>query len=124
LLIAAGGAIGTVFRYILSGIDYKLSSGVFPVSTIIINLTGSLVIGLLWGLCEYSAISSNVRMFIFIGLLGGFTTFSTFCLENFNLIRDGELKIAVCNVVLSNVLGVVLVFIGFFLSRYLAGLFK
>ncbi|MBI4982772.1 MAG: CrcB family protein [Candidatus Omnitrophica bacterium] len=118
-LVAAGGAIGTGCRYLLSGLDYKFSGGVFPVSTIFINLLGSFVIGILWGLFERSTISPNIRMFVFIGLLGGFTTFSTFCLENFHFIRSGELKFMLWNVLLSNVLGVILVFIGFIISRYL-----
>ncbi len=123
-LVAAGGAIGTGCRYLLSGLDYKFLGGVFPVSTIFINLLGSFVIGILWGLFERSTISPNVRMFVFIGLLGGFTTFSTFCLENFHFIRSGELKFMLWNVLLSNVLGIILVFIGFIISRYLPNLPK
>ncbi len=117
--IALGGAVGTLIRYIVSGLDYKFSNGVFPISTLVVNLAGSLVIGFLWGLFERSAVSPTMRMFVFIGVLGGFTTFSTFSLENFNLIRDGEFKIALINVVASNVLGIALVFVGFSLARLL-----
>ena len=124
LFVAAGGAIGTVCRYLLSTLDYTFSGGVFPFSTLLINLMGSLVIGFLWGLFERSVISPTMRMFLFIGVLGGFTTFSTFCLENFNLIRDGELRIALWNILLSNVLGIVLVFAGFALSRNVLNLLK
>jgi fluoride exporter len=124
ILIGLGGAIGAVARYILSGIDYKLSGGVFPVSTLIVNLLGSLVIGFLWGLFEVSTVSSNLRMFIFIGILGGFTTFSTFALENFNLIRDGEHGIAAGNIILSNVLGISFVFLGYGLSRLVINIYK
>jgi fluoride exporter len=119
LFIAGGGAIGTLLRYIVSGIDYKLSNGVFPVSTMVVNLTGSLIIGFLWGLFEKIDVSSTVRMFIFIGILGGFTTFSTFSLENFNLLRDGEFKIALVNILTTNILAIVFVFFGFFVSRWL-----
>lgn len=122
--IALGGAIGTFFRYILSSLDYKFSNGIFPFSTLLVNLTGSLIIGFLWGLSERLAVSSLVRMFIFIGVLGGFTTFSTFALENFNLMRDGEFKIAAVNIVLSNVLGIACVFIGFWLSKGLSSNLK
>ncbi|MFA5271371.1 MAG: fluoride efflux transporter CrcB [Candidatus Omnitrophota bacterium] len=124
LLVAAGGAIGTVFRYSLSGLDYKFSNGVFPFSTLLVNLTGSFFIGFLWGLFEGLAVSPHVRMFIFIGILGGFTTFSTFSLENFNLLRAGEIKIAVSNIFIANIGGIALVFIGFILSRCLISLFK
>jgi len=117
LCIGLGGALGSILRYVVSGIDYKVSGGVFPVSTLVVNLSGSLVIGLLWGLFESVAISSQVRMFIFIGILGGFTTFSTFSLENFNLIRDGEHGIALMNIILSNVFGVGLVFAGYGIAK-------
>ena len=124
MLIGLGGAIGAIARYILSGIDYKLSGGVFPVSTIVVNLIGSLVIGFLWGLFEAVVVSSNVRMFIFVGILGGFTTFSTFALENFNLIRDGEHGIAAGNIILSNILGIGFVFAGYWLSKGVLNLYK
>jgi len=117
--IALGGSIGTLLRYIASGIDYRFSNGVFPVSTLAVNLAGSLAIGFLWGIAECLAISSMMRMFIFIGILGGFTTFSTFCLENFNLIRDGEFGIALINILASNIIGVILVFAGFAAARFL-----
>ena len=119
LFIALGGAIGTGLRYIVSSLDYKFSNGVFPISTLVVNLSGSLVIGFLWGLFERSALSPTVRMFVFIGILGGFTTFSTFALEGFNLIRDGEFKIAFINMIVSNLIGIVLVFVGFSLARLL-----
>jgi CrcB protein len=119
LLIALGGALGTVGRYVMSGLDYRWSNGVFPVSTLLINLLGSLAIGFCWGLFERSTTSPDVRLFVMVGVLGGFTTFSTFSLENFNLIRDGELKIALWNIGLSNVIGIGLVFVGFAGARAL-----
>jgi CrcB protein len=121
-VIAFGGAIGTLLRYIISGLDYKFSNGIFPVSTLVINLAGSLIIGFLWGLFERFAVSPNVRMFIFIGILGGFTTFSTFGLESFNLIRDGEYRIMLMNLILTNFFGIALVFVGFFAARKLINL--
>jgi CrcB protein len=124
ILIALGGALGAVARYVVSGLDYKYSYGVFPVSTMIVNLAGSFLIGFLWGLFEVAVVSSNTRMFIFIGLLGGFTTFSTFALENFNLLRDGERHIAFLNIVLSNLFGIALVFVGYFLARALMNVMR
>jgi len=124
IFLAAGGAIGTLLRYSLSGFTYKLFNGIFPWGTLAVNLLGSFVIGLLWGFLEIENLSSNVRYFVFIGILGGFTTFSTFALESFNLFRDGEIKLALSNLLASNLLGLVLVFAGFFIGRYIINLIR
>ncbi|HNV24383.1 MAG TPA: fluoride efflux transporter CrcB [Candidatus Omnitrophota bacterium] len=118
LFIAFGGAVGTVFRYIISGFDYRWSQGIFPIGTFIVNATGCLIIGFLWGLFERINISSPMRMFIFIGILGGYTTFSTFALETMNLIKDGEFKVAVLNILATNMLSCVAVFLGVFIARF------
>ena len=118
-VIALGGAIGTLLRYIVGGLDYRFSSGVYPVSTLVVNVSESLVIGLLWGIVDRLAVSPNIRLFVFIGILGGYTTFSTFSLETFNLMRDGEYRIALMNMALSVVLGVGAVFLGYFVSKML-----
>lgn len=117
VIIAIGGAIGSVFRYWASGLDYRWSNGIFPISTFVINASGSLVIGFLWGLFERYSLSPNLRHFLFIGLLGGYTTFSTFSLETFNLLRDGENGIALMNILLSNAAGILFVFIGYYFLR-------
>lgn len=117
ILIGIGGAIGAISRYIVSGLDYKYSYGIFPVSTLVVNMAGSFVIGFLWSMFEVVTVSSNIRMFIFIGIIGGFTTFSTFALENFNLLRDGEKNIALFNIVLSNILGIFFVYLGYILAK-------
>jgi len=120
-VVGLGGAIGTMLRYFMGGLDYKFSSGNFPVSTLIVNVTGSLIIGFLWGVFDRFAISPNTRMFIFIGILGGYTTFSTFSLETFHLLRDGKYDIAFMNVGLSALLSIVAVFAGYFASKILFG---
>jgi len=124
LLAGAGGALGAVLRYIVSGLDYRFSGGVFPVGTLIVNLSGSLLIGFLWGLFEPAAVSSNVRVFVFIGILGGYTTFSTFALENFSLMRDGETNIALLNILFSNAGGILFVYAGYSLARLVPGMLK
>jgi CrcB protein len=124
ILLAAGGAAGTLLRYALSGVTYRIMGGIFPWGTLAVNLTGSLAIGLLWGVFEVENLSPQMRNFLFIGVLGGFTTFSTFALESFNLLRDGEIKLALSSIVASNVIGVALVFSGFVLSKYIINLMK
>ncbi len=124
ILLAAGGAIGTLLRYTLSGLTYKVLDGTFPWGTLLVNLAGSFAIGLLWGFFEIENLSPNIRNFIFIGVLGGFTTFSTFTLESFNLFRDGEIKLVLLNLLASNILGIALVFIGFLLSKYIINLIR
>lgn len=123
-VIALGGAIGTLARYIMGGLDYRFSNGVFPISTLVVNVSGSLAIGFLWGIIDRFAISPNARMFIFIGVLGGYTTFSTFSLETFNLLKDGEYRIAIMNVVFSVMLSIIAVFAGYLISKALLNLFK
>ena len=123
-VIAVGGAIGTLLRYLMGGLDYRFSSGVFPVSTLVVNVTGSLAIGFLWGIVDRFNFSPNMRMFVFIGILGGYTTFSTFSLETFNLMRDGEYRIAIMNMIFSVVLSIGAVFLGFFVSKMLLNLHK
>ena len=122
--LALGGALGTILRYLVSGAVHKYISNIFPWGTLVVNLLGSLVIGILWELSSQEIISPPMKIFIFIGILGGFTTFSTYCLENFNLLRDGELPWALMNIFLSNFLGIGLVFVGAALSRYVLGIFK
>ena len=95
----------------------------FPVGTLVVNLLGSLAIGFLCGLFEKVSTAHQIRLFIFIGILGGFTTFSTFSIENFNLINSGYYKIAALNVLVTNIGGILLAFIGFFSSQMMLNLF-
>ncbi len=96
----------------------------FPWGTLAVNLTGSFAIGLLWGVFEVENMSSNARHFIFVGLLGGFTTFSTFALESFSLFRDGEVKLALSNLLISNIVGLALVFAGFLLAKEIVNIVR
>ena len=123
-VIALGGWIGALARYIMGGLDYRSSSGIFPISTLVVNVTGSLAIGFLWGLADRFTLSPNTRLFIFIGVLGGYTTFSTFSLETFNLMNDGEYRIAIINVLLSAALSIGAVFLGYLASKMLIQAFK
>ena len=113
-----------MLRYSLSGLTYRFFDTVFPWGTLFVNLAGSFVIGLLWGIFDIENLSPNIRNFIFIGILGGFTTFSTFALENFSLFRDGEIKLALSNIMASNILGIILVFAGYLLSKHIINLIR
>ncbi len=118
LFIAFGGALGALLRYFISGIPYKFTDTVFPVGTMVVNLLGAFLIGFLWAFFERVIIPVNYSSFIFIGIVGAFTTFSTFCLETMNLFRDGEVKLALLNIFLSNLFGIFLVLVGFISAKY------
>jgi len=124
LLLIAGGAIGTTARYMVSGWAHRFTDGTFPTGTLAVNLIGSLLIGLLWGFFETLNISSNTRTFIFIGILGSFTTFSSFSLETLNLFREGEIKLAVINIFANNIFGIALAVIGFVMAKGMINLIK
>ncbi len=122
--IGIGGAVGAVSRYWLSGVTQRIFNGGFPWGTLSVNLIGSLTIGFLWGMFESVVVAQNVKIMIFIGLLGSFTTFSTFSLETFHLIRDGEYNLFLVNTIASFLLGIALVFAGYFISQYLFALIR
>jgi CrcB protein len=100
VLIGAGGAIGSVLRYLASSFVQRLDVwGSFPAGTLSVNLLGCAVLGLLGGLSDSRYLfGPSARLFVFIGILGGFTTFSTFSYETLALIRGGEGAKAALNV--------------------------
>jgi fluoride exporter len=114
VLIGAGGFIGSVFRYILSGWVQVLTHSIkFPFGTLSVNVAGCFIIGFLSHLVEYRGIlSSPARAFVFVGVLGGFTTFSTFGNESMALFREGESTLAFLNIGSHVVLGLVAVWLG------------
>ena len=115
--LISGGAVGTLARYYLSGFVNNLMGISFPFGTFIVNMSGSFLIGFLWGVSDYFPFSPNWRNFIFVGCLGGFTTFSTYMLESLNFIKDGNIKTGLLNLVLSTGIGLSLVIIGLIVSR-------
>jgi len=125
LSIAAGGAVGAVLRYYLSGLVQKqFSSTIFPYGTLAVNIIGAFLIGFFWELFQNIIVPGNLRLFIFMGFIGAFTTFSTYSLETLNLIRDNQFKFALINILSSNILCIALVFIGFIAARYLLKIIK
>ncbi len=119
LLISAGGMIGALLRYGVSGLVHRFAEGVFPWGTLTVNLVGSFIIGIIWAIAERFTIPASFRLFVLVGVLGSFTTFSTYTLETVNLLRDGELKGAIVNMVLNNLLGLGLVVAGFVAALYI-----
>jgi len=119
LYLSLGGIAGAVLRYMTSGVVNQWMGVSFPYGTFFVNMSGSFIIGFLWGLSENLAISPNMRIFLFVGFLGSFTTFSTFALESLNYLRDNNTKIAIANMLISNILGIILVFAGIFISKYI-----
>src|SRR6185437_15961175 len=120
IFIALAGLVGTLLRYWLSGFVARQYGETFPWGTMAVNLIGCLVTGAVFFLTEERfLVSPTVRTVILIGLLGGFTTFSSYGLQTFTLLRDGEFGLAILNVVTSNVLGLLMVWIGYVLGRVL-----
>ena len=116
-LILIGGGIGAVLRYMLSTFIYQYTGPSFPAGTLVVNMVGSFGIGFLSGLAERAIIAPDMRSFLQIGILGGFTTFSSFGLETIQLLRDGEIRFATINVLLSNLGGLALVMLGFIAAQ-------
>ena len=122
LLIALGGALGSVARFALSGVVANFFGNTFPWGTFVINVTGSFVIGFYFTLTEPGGrqfASSNTRQFFMTGLCGGYTTFSSFSLQTLNLARDGEWFRAGANTVGSVVACLVAVWLGHLAAAYL-----
>ena len=115
LLVGFGGFIGSIIRYKLGGLVLQHSQNwKFPLSTLIINVIGCFLIGLIGGYAEHSQVlQRNIMLFLMTGVLGGFTTFSAFSYETLFLIKRGQLMIAAAYVGLSVFCGLVVVFAGF-----------
>ena len=119
--IGFAGFTGTLLRYWLSGIIARRYGETFPYGTLIVNLIGCFAIGFLfYFFYDRAIVSPTSRTAVFIGLIGGFTTFSSYGLQTFTLLRDGELFLALLNVAASNLLGLALVWLGYNLAKVIA----
>lgn len=128
LIIAAGGAAGAVLRYLVAGAGQQLASmagggwATFPAGTFLVNVLGCLAIGFLAALFASPVlVREEFRLLLLVGLLGGFTTFSSFSLETLNLLREGAGWAAATNVLLSNAAGFLAVWAGYRLGERIYG---
>ncbi|TCK18297.1 camphor resistance protein CrcB [Thiogranum longum] len=120
LAIAGGGALGAVLRYWVSTGVYAMAGRGFPYGTLAVNILGSLLMGFLYiWLLERSLESAGMRAFLLIGLLGAFTTFSTFSIETLILMEGGQYVRALVNTLASVVLCVAAAALGVMLARQL-----
>lgn len=122
LVIAIGGALGSVARYWLSGAVAQRFGETFPAGTLLVNISGSLIIGLLAGLTGPDSrilISPTIRQFLMIGICGGYTTFSSFSLQTLMLAREGEFLLALLNIASSIILCLLAVWLGDYLAVHL-----
>jgi fluoride exporter len=116
LLVGLGGGIGAMLRYFFSSI---IKHSTFPYNTLLINIAGSLLIGIVFGLTEKSnAISEQLKLFLATGICGGFTTFSAFSVENMQLIKEGNYVTAGLYIFVSVLLCIIAVFAGFKIINY------
>ena len=121
MLVGAGGFVGAGLRYLVSGWVYQLvPNAVFPWGTLVVNVFGCLLLGLLGGLAEIRGVlSAATRLFLFMGVLGGFTTFSTLAFETVALADGSQMLRAVGNVAAHVVLGLGAAWLGFNGARLL-----
>lgn len=114
LLVGAGGAVGSIFRFLISELTNKYYAQPFPLATFGINILGCFVIGLLIGAIPTSP---NLRLLLIIGFCGGFTTFSTFARETFDLLNTNQTILALSYAIVSCVIGIIAVWLGMLLTK-------
>jgi CrcB protein len=119
LWVGLGGFFGSIGRFVMAGMFNRFSPALgFPVGTLTVNVIGCFLIGLLHSVAETrSLLGPDTRIFLFIGVLGGFTTYSTFGFESLALLKDGAMLKASINILLHVFVGLAAVWLGDFLGR-------
>jgi CrcB protein len=119
IFVALGGALGSIMRYLVNGYAQSLANG-FPLGTLLVNVAGCFVIGFLSHLAEERGMFEDpTRAFMFVGILGGFTTFSSFGNETLRLFRNDQLLSALTNISANVLLGLFAVWLGHMLATLL-----
>ena len=120
LVIGTGGFLGSIARYLISQLNLTVSFHSIPVGTLTVNVAGSFLIGFLTGIAEKSMIlTPEWRLFLMVGLCGGFTTFSAFANENLMLIHNGQGLVVLLYTGLSIFLGFLAVYLGYVTTNLL-----
>jgi fluoride exporter len=116
--VAAGGALGTLARHVVNVIFARLLERPMPYATAAVNISGSAIIGILAGLLASGRLhmSNNTRTFVFVGILGGFTTFSSYMLDTLTLTHGGERVLALSNIAVQTALGLTTIWVGYRLA--------
>ncbi len=124
IFIAIGGSLGSVCRYIFSKYANSFTNSSFPLGTLLVNISGAFMLGFFFYLFQNKFINSNYKNFLTIGFLGAYTTFSTYSLESVNLLKGGQIKLGLINILTNNLLGILLVIVGFFCADLLLKLVR
>ncbi|WP_022835991.1 fluoride efflux transporter CrcB [Salisaeta longa] len=117
LWIALGGGLGALMRHGLGRAVHRALPEQFPYGTLAANLCGCLLIGLAWGWLERVRLPPQVAPFLLTGVIGAFTTFSTYSLESIQLMRTGHWAAGLTNIAVSNAAGLALVFLGLWMAE-------
>ena len=118
LLIAVGGALGSAARSLFSTAVLRASGSLFPVGTFAVNIVGCALFGAIAGAAEQRVqLAPDLRAFLLVGVLGGFTTFSSYAFESFSLMRDGQFAAAAVNIVGQVVAGLVGLWAGYVITN-------
>jgi CrcB protein len=117
LIVGAGSFIGGAGRYLVSMLINRYTTVIFPYGTLVVNILGCLIIGLVMGLFMKGSLSEGWRLFLATGICGGFTTFSTFAYENVNLIHFSEYLYMLMYILLSVALGLTATYLGLTIAK-------
>lgn len=121
MLVFFGAGIGGVLRFVLGSLVYSVTGRNFPYGTLVINLSGSFIMGFLFVLItqRYTNLAPYLIAFMLVGILGGYTTFSSFSIETLRLFQDGKIAYAFINVLVSTIGGILLAWVGYISAQKL-----
>ncbi|MFA5864706.1 MAG: fluoride efflux transporter CrcB [Phycisphaerae bacterium] len=118
IYLGLAGAAGALARYALAGVVQRFTNGAFPWGTLVVNLLGCFLFGLIWALAEDRfLISSQTRIILLVGFMGAFTTFSSFAFETTQMLRDSEWLWAGFNIAFQNLIGILFLVVGMRVGR-------